>query len=129
MFGASSEGGVAMAVPDVVKAPPLGVPLVAVNIALESMGVPFCVKVMWDGTPAHNLGTHVPLTMGDEPGVMGGVASGMIKGPTTALTASNTVLVCGLPATRVASTYLQNGVNAVGVMLAPSQLKVLIQSP
>jgi hypothetical protein len=39
------------------------------------------------------------------------------------------VLVCGVAATRLTSMSLQNGVNTVGVALAPSQLKVMVLSP
>ncbi len=129
MFANSSEGGLSLAVPDVVKVPPLGTPAPLVNMSNEPMGVPFCVKVLFDGTPAHNLNTHVPLTMGDQAGAMGGVVSGIVMGPTTPVTGAFTVLVCATPATRVTSTSLQNGVNAVGVALAPSQLKVMLLAP
>lgn len=126
MFGKSSGGGVSLAVPDVVKVPPLGVPAPMVNLSMEPMAVPFCVKVLFDGTPAHNLGSHVPLTLGDQAGAMGGVVSGIVMGPTTDLTGSTSVLVCALPATRVTTQSLQNGVNAPGVAIAPSQLKVML---
>jgi len=129
MFGNSSEGGLSLAVPDVVKVPPLGIPAPLVNLSNEPMGVPFCVKVLLDGTPAHNFGTHVPLTVGDAAGAMGGVVSGIVMGPTTALTGSTTVLLCALPATKMTSQSLQNGVNAVGVAIAPSQLKVMLLAP
>lgn len=129
MFGNTSENGLSIALADVVKVPPLGVPAPMVNISMQPMGVPPCVKVMFDGVPAHNLGTVVVLTAGDEAGAMGGVVSGMIKGPATPLTGAFTVLVCGVAATRLTSMSLQNGVNTVGVALAPSQLKVMVLSP
>ena len=81
------------------------------------------------GAPAHNLGTTIVMTNGDNAGVATGVASGSVMGPSRHLTGAFTCLVGGLPATRVTSVALQNRTNCPGVRLVPSQVKVLILSP
>jgi len=64
--------------------------------------------------------------LGDQPGVALGVASGTVMGPARHLTAAFTVLVGGLPATRLTSISLQNSTNMIGLRIVPSQLKVLL---
>jgi hypothetical protein len=79
--------------------------------------------------PAHNLGTITPLTNGDNAGVAMGVASGTVMGPSRHLTAAFTVLIGGMPATRLTSMSLQNSTNAPGVRLVPSQPTLIVLSP
>jgi hypothetical protein len=93
------------------------------------MGVPAVYKVLYGGTPAHNMGTIIPLTNGDNAGLMSGVASGTVMAPSQPMTGAFTVLVGGLVATRMTSMNLQNSTNCPGVSLVPSQLKVLILAP
>jgi hypothetical protein len=71
----------------------------------------------------------VPLTNGDNAGVATGVASGTVMGPSRHLTAAFTVLVGGMPATRLTSMALQNSTNCPGMRVAPSQTKVLLLAP
>jgi hypothetical protein len=99
------------------------------NMAMGPMGVPAAYKVLFMATPAHNMGTTVPLTNGDNAGVAMGVASGMVMGPSRHLTASFTTLVGGMPATRLRSMSLQNSTNCPGCRVVPSQTKVLIMAP
>ena len=61
--------------------------------------------------------------------MLGGVVSGMEMGPSRCLDGANTVLVGGAPATRMTSPTLQNGVNAPGACLVPSQVSVLLLAP
>jgi hypothetical protein len=93
------------------------------------MAVGFSPKVMWMATPAHNMGTVVPMSNGDNAGVATGVASGMVMGPARHLTASFTTLVGGMPATRLTSVSMQNSTNTVGAQIVPSQVKVLLLAP
>ncbi|MEO7331079.1 MAG: DUF4150 domain-containing protein, partial [Minicystis sp.] len=93
------------------------------------MGVPAAYNVLFMCTPAHNLATTVVMTNGDNPGVALGVASGMVMGPSRHLTAAFTVLVGGIPATRMTSVALQNSTNCPGMRLVPSQPKVLLLAP
>jgi hypothetical protein len=93
------------------------------------MAVGFNVKHLISMMPAHNLATSVPLTMGDNAGVNGGVASGLFMGKTTHLKGSVKVLSGGMPATRMLDPTIQNLTNAPGGMtLAPSQVKVMIMT-
>jgi hypothetical protein len=93
------------------------------------MGVPAAYNVLFMCTPAHNMATTIPLSFGDNPGVALGVCSGMVMGPSRQITAAFTVLVGGLPATRMTSLTLQNSTNIVGMTLVPSQVKVLLLAP
>jgi hypothetical protein len=93
------------------------------------MGVPACYTILFMCAPAHNMATTVPLTNGDNAGVAMGVASGMVMGPSRHLTAAFTVLLMGMPATRLTSVSLQNSTNAPGMRIVPSQVKVLLLAP
>jgi len=85
--------------------------------------------VLYGGTPAHNLATMVPISIGDCPGIATGIASGTVMGPTRSITAAFSVLVGGLPATRLTSINIQNSTNAPGMRIVPSQVKVLLLAP
>jgi hypothetical protein len=52
--------------------------------------------------------------------------SGTIMGPSRHTTAANSVLIGGMPATRLTSLTLQNANNARGARVTPSQTKVLL---
>jgi len=79
--------------------------------------------------PAHNMGTTIPMTMGDNAGVAMGVASGTVMGPARNTKGSTKVFTGGTPATRCLDTAMQNSTNVPGGMtLVPSQFKVLILS-
>ncbi|MSP25287.1 MAG: DUF4150 domain-containing protein [Myxococcales bacterium] len=131
MFANSQMMGIDLAFPDVCLTPvgPAVVPIPYPDIALGPMAVGFYPKVLWMCTPAHNLGTVIPLTNGDNTGVATGVASGTVMGPSRHLTASFTTLVGGLPATRLTSISLQNSTNCIGMRIVPSQVKVLLLAP
>jgi len=119
--------GLDFAFPDVCLTPtPVPVPIPYPNFGLGPTAILFYPKVLWMCMPAHNLGTMIPLTLGDQPGVALGVASGTVMGPARHLTAAFTVLVGGLPATRLTSISLQNSTNMIGLRIVPSQLKVLL---
>lgn len=131
MFGNSQMMGMDVGFPDVCNTPtPAGpVPVPYPNIAAGPMGVPAAYKVLFMGTPAHNLSTTVPLTNGDNAGTATGVASGTVMGPSRHVTAAFTCLVGGMPATRLGSVSLQNRTNCPGVRVVPSQVKVLVLAP
>ncbi len=130
MFANTQMMGMDLAFPDVCLTPtPAPVPIPYPNIALGPTAIPSQVKVMFMCTPGHNMATTIPLTNGDNAGVATGVASGMVMGPSRHLTAAFTVLVGGVPATRMTSVSLQNSTNAPGVRIVPSQVKVLLLAP
>lgn len=129
MFANSQMMGVDMGFPDVCLTPPGPVPVPYPNIAAGPMGTPAVYNVLWMCTPAHNMGTTIPQTNGDNAGLATGVASGMVMGPSRHLTGSFTFLVGGLPATRVTSSSLQNSTNCPGMRIVPSQVKVMTLAP
>lgn len=132
MFANAQMGGMTLGGPDVCLTPDAVAGLLPVpypNSAMGMMGVPAVYNVLFGGTPAHNMGTIIPMSNGDNVGVGGGVASGTVMGPSRPLTGAFTVLVGGMPATRMTSVNLQNSTNCVGVSLVPSQLKVLLLAP
>jgi hypothetical protein len=96
------------------------------DIAMGPTAVPNQTKVLIMAMPAHNLGTSIPMTNGDNSGLATGVASGTVMGPSRHTTAAFTVLFAGMPATRLTSMTMQNSTNAVGARIVPSQTKVLI---
>jgi hypothetical protein len=91
--------------------------------------VSFVAKVLISSAPAHNLGTSIPMTNGDNAGVGTGVASGMVMGKASPTMGSTKVLIGGKPATRLTMPSMGNGTNCpTDTRLAPSQSKVLIMS-
>jgi hypothetical protein len=133
MFANTQMMGVDMGFPDVCLTPappaPSPVPIPYPNIAMGPMGVPAAYNVLFFCTPAHNMGTKIPLTNGDNPGVSMGVASGSVMGPSRHILPAFTVLVGGKPATRLTSVSLQNRTNCPGMRIVPSQVKVLLLAP
>ncbi len=131
MFANTQMMGMDMGFPDVCLTPtPAGpVPIPYPNIAMAPMGVAPVATVLFGGAPAHNMGTVIPLSNGDNAGVATGVASGTVMGPARHLTAAFTVIVGGMPATRLTSVALQNSTNCPGVRVVPSQARVIILAP
>jgi hypothetical protein len=131
MFANCQMMGMDTGFPDVCLTPsPAGpVPIPYPNIAMGPTAIPNVPNVLFMGMPAHNMGTTVPLTNGDNAGVATGVASGTVMGPSRHLTAAFTVLVKGMPATRLTSMSLQNNTNCPGARVVPSQTKVLLLAP
>ncbi len=130
MFANTQMMGMDLAFPDVCLTPmPAPTPIPYPNIAMAPMGLGAAYNVLWGCAPTHNMGTTIPMTNGDNAGVAMGVASGMVMGPSRHLTAAFTVLVGGLPVTRLTSMSLQNSTNAPGMRIVPSQIKVLVLAP
>ena len=138
MFANCQIGGMNMAMPDVCKTPapppPVGpgmIPIPYPNMANLPMAIPptACLTVLISGGPAHNLLTTTPISNGDNPGVLGGVASQVFMGPSKHILGAFTTLVGGMPATRSFMDMTgQNGIvmNAPGTTLVPSQFTVMI---
>ncbi len=131
MFANSQMMGMDTGFPDVCLTPsPAGpVPVPYPNIAMGPTSVPSQPKVFYMFTPAHNLMTVTPLSNGDNAGVATGVASGTVMGPKRHLVAAFTVLVGGMPATRLTSAAIQNNTNCPGVRVVPSQVRVVLLAP
>lgn len=131
MFANTQAGGIDSGFPDVCLTPappsPSPVPIPYPNIASGPMGVGAVYNVLFSCAPTHNMGTSIPLTTGDNSGLMTGVASGTVMAQCRPTTGAFTVLVGGKPVTRMTSTSIGNSTNCpTNVRLAPSQTKVLV---
>ena len=136
MFANCQMGGMNMAFPDVCLTPiptpagPVPTPIPYPNIAMGPTALPptACLKVLLMAGPAHNMGTTIPMSNGDNPGVNMGVASGMVMGPSRHTMGSTNVLYGGMPATKMTSMSGQNGMslNVPGMTLVPAQFKVML---
>jgi hypothetical protein len=132
MFANTQMMGMDMGFPDVCltpapPAPPIPIPYP--NIAMGPTAVPNCPTILIMAMPVHNLGTSIPMTNGDNGGLLTGVASATVMGPSRHLTGAFTVLFMGMPASRLTSMSLQNSTNCPGARIVPSQPLVLLLAP
>lgn len=133
MLAKTSAGGLCVAFPDVCLTPappsPSPVPIPYPNIGVEPSNTDFVSNVLMTCTPAHNFSTEPPMTNGDNAGVGTGVASGTVMGPARTVTGAFTVLVGGMPLSRLTSATIQNSTNAMGAKVVPSATNVLVMAP
>lgn len=119
------------AFPDVCVTPAVPpVPVPYPNIALAPTAIPTQFTTFLTCMPAHNLMTTKPTSLGDQPGVLLGVASGFVMGPVKHAMGSATMFVGGPPVTKMLNPTMQNGMspNIVGVTLAPTQITTICLS-
>jgi uncharacterized Zn-binding protein involved in type VI secretion len=129
MFANTQRAGTDFSFADTLLTPmPAPVPIPYVNTAQGSIAVDAVPNVLIQGMPAHNMGTTVPVSDGDNPGIAG-VSSGTVRGVSRPVTGANTVLIGGMPATRLTTQNSQNTTNASGARISPSQTKVLLLAP
>lgn len=130
MFANSKLAGVNFSFPDICLTPPLpptGLPVPYLNVSFAIMSSGHSATVLWMMTPAQMIiKTKIPVSFGDEPGVLLGIISHTIKGTTYFLTGAFTVFVNKFPATRMTSLTLQNKYNMLGMSLVPCQFRVLL---
>lgn len=133
MFPATTmAGGMCMGMPDVclVPAPPAPpIPTPFPNLAQCAMATGTTTKVMIMNMPALTEASKIPLSMGDEAGVGGGVVSGVNMGQVAFRTSSSKVSFEGKKAVMLTAVSAHNGSNAnmpAGVHMAPSQAVVLV---
>jgi hypothetical protein len=116
--------------PDVCLTPiVVPVPIPYPNFALAPTAIPTQFTVFTACMPNHNLATLKPISLGDQPGVELGVASGLVMGPVRHLMGSTAVFTGGPPQTRclVDMTGHNGGSpNIPGIGLMPSQPTVMI---
>ncbi|MBR0654355.1 DUF4150 domain-containing protein [Plastoroseomonas arctica] len=130
MFANTQMMGLDLAFPDVCMTPAVPpVPIPYPNIALGPTAIPSQVTTLIMAMPVHNMATVTPLSNGDNAGVLTGVASGMVMGPSRHLLGSFTTIIGGMPCTRLTSITLQNSTNMVGCRLVPSQVTMLVLAP
>ncbi len=133
MFANCSMPGMDFGMPDVCLTPaaPAPVPVPYPNIGMKAMALPptTSMKHLIMFMPSHNIGTTIPTSMGDNAGVLMGVASGLVMGPVKNTKCSTKVITGGTPATRMLDTTMQNSTNVPsGMTLVPGQFKVLYLS-
>lgn len=121
-FAVTSGGGIDFGCPDVCLPGPVPYP----NIANKAAGTSFARKVLLGRGPAHTLQTIIPISVGDNPGILGGVVSRRNMGPSRRLVPYPKLLLQNKPAVRLGSTGIQNQINTNGTTIAPSQVKVLL---
>lgn len=130
MFANTQMMGLDLAFPDVCMTPMVPpVPIPYPNIALGPTAIPSQVTTLIMAMPLHNMATVTPLSNGDNAGVLMGVASGLVMGPSRRLLSSFTTIIGGMSVTRLTSITLQNSTNMVGCRLVPSQVTTLILAP
>lgn len=116
MFATHQWMGGSLAFPDVCRTP---IPIPFLNVGLRPMSVPVCWNILLMGGPMHNMATMTPLTLGDQPGVLGGMVSQTFMQVQRHVTGSFTFLLRGTPATRMTSLTTQNRMNMVGFEIIP----------
>lgn len=130
MFANTQMTATHMGMPDVCKTLVVlvTVPIPYPNIAMSDTAIPVVLNVMIQAMPAHNLMTEVPMSNGDEAGILMGVVSSLIMGPVKHELGSFKVMLAASPATMMTSITGQNGAepNAPGLTLSPSQPTVMI---
>jgi hypothetical protein len=132
MFATNSIAAMSMmTIPDVCKTPiVVPVPIPYPNITMSTAHIPSVFNVMFGTGLAENLMTEGTISMGDEPGVEGGVVSGIFMGPDTYVSGSFKVIVGTAFATRLTSLVGMNGMpfNTIGMSIVPAQFRVLLLS-
>lgn len=128
MFANCQWGGMNLGFPDVCKTAGM-VPVPFPNMSFGPTGTPFSPKVFWMSAPAHNLLTTETISQGDTPGVMMGLVSQTVMAPTRPVIGAFTMLIHGLPATRMTTINVQNLINSPGMTLVPAQITVIILKP
>jgi hypothetical protein len=127
---ATLQGGQCLGFPDVCLTPvgPVDVPIPYPNTGMCPTAVMPTTTVLVCNMPALTQGSQLPMSQGDDAGVSGGVTSGMIMGPIAFRSASSKVSFQGQKVIVLTAMTAHNGASAndpVGVLLAPSQAKVL----
>ena len=125
MFANTQSIAIHLSVIDVGKTP---VPVPMPNIGLTSMAIPNILNMFTEAMPDHNLLTTVPLSNGDQAGILMGVVSNTIMGPVENIIGSFKVFKQVMPATKMLCISTHNTYNTIGMTLSPCQVKVMILS-
>lgn len=126
---ATIAGGLTFGAPDVciTPLPPPPKPIPYPNTGLLMTTVATSPTVFIQNMPVVILTSVIPMTKGDEPGVLLGVASHTVMGPGTFLQGSSCVFASGQPVVYLTALTGQNGVtpNVPGAVVAVGQAVVL----
>ena len=119
MLPASNSGaGMNMGFPDVCVTPmgPVPTPVPYPNMAMNAMAVPFAPNVLVSFVPALNMGSVIPMTLGDQAGVLS-----PFMGPGMYAMGNPIVMINALPAINLlCPTTGNNMINPVGAATVPS---------
>ena len=109
------SNGMSPIFPDVCKTPTPGgpVPTPYPNIALSAHTTDGSKSVKCDGNPIMLKGSSFAMSSGDEPGSLGGVKSGVIKGEADPMNYSFDVKVEGQNVFRRSDPMMQNKKNTI----------------
>ncbi len=113
---------------DTCKVPPTMAPVPFPNVGLPMMAVNTTTTVLIQKRLVLVMGSIIPMSTGDEPGLGGGVVSAMIKGPVSPKIGSSKVIANGKKVTFVTAQSGHNGPNpnTVGLNVVPSQAMVMV---
>lgn len=130
---ATKEMGQCLGVPDVCLTPagPAGqVPIPYPNMGMINQAEKTSEKVKFVSKEIVTMKSEISRSMGDEAGVGKGVVSGMNMDKVTFKLGSMSVKIEGQACIHLTSMTVHNGSNAnvPGVVVAPSQTKVIIMS-
>lgn len=128
MFSNAQLMGMDLGFPDVCRTP--AVPIPYPNMSMSPMTVPICFNILVGGGPAHNMMSIRPMTLGDQPGVGGGMVSQTFMQKHNHITGAFTRILRGSPTTRLTSIGPTNMINCPpSVRIVPSQIKELMLAP
>lgn len=124
------------AFPDVCNTPvppsPSPIPIPYPNMATHTLVNPATTAktILVSCLPTHNQMTMGTVSQGDNPGVLLGVASGMVMGPCEYTMGSTSIMLEGMPAVSLATVTGQNGMseNCPGTTIVPDQATVMAMS-
>jgi carboxyl-terminal processing protease len=123
MLPASNSGaGMNIGFPDVCVTPvgPVPTPIPYPNLAENALAVPFAENVLVSFVPGLNMGSEIPITLGDQPGV-----ESPFMGPGRYTMGNPTVMINALPAINLLCPTTGNDmINALGAVLVPSIVNV-----
>jgi Toxin PAAR-like domain len=128
----TTAAGMCMAAPDVCKTPappiPSPIPIPYPNMAQVPMALNTSTTVLFENRFVVTQVSTIPRTNGDEPGVAGGVVSGVFGDQAAYKTSSSKVFAEGKKVCMLTSVTGHNGTNAncVGLQAVPSQVKVWV---
>ena len=135
MFPASTKGGGTCATTGPIDvfpttappAPPIPTPFPNIGQCMQASGA--STKVKFSGSNGLTTSSKIPMSNGDNAGVLGGMISNTFMQKITYKKGSMKVKLQGKPAVQATSITGHNGSNAnapVGLQVAPSQVKVIL---
>lgn len=125
MFTNCQLMGLDLGFPDVCRTPVPPIPYP--NVGMGPVTIPIAFNILTGGGPTHNLMSIRPLTLGDQPGVGGGMISQTFMQKQNHVTGAFTRILRGTPTTRVTSIGPTNLINCPpAVRIVPSQFKEIL---